>query len=136
MTTFTDWWDRIAAFPIPTAEKAVLQSLARHADWADGTHAYPSIDTMATETSFSPSVVRRALRSLACDDVPDFCQRRRCHHLALIVLTEPARQHRPAWYALTLDIGRAFQMHLPEVSGQSMGTARPVDGRTQGSRSA
>ena len=135
MVTFTDWWDRIAAFPIPQAEKAVLQSLARHADWEDGTHAYPSVATMSAETSFSSAVVRRALRSLTCDVVPEQCSRPRCHHLGLVILAEPSRQHQPAMYSLTLD-ERTFQMHLPEVSGQSMGTARPIAGITQGNRLA
>lgn len=129
--SFTDWWDRIAGLSIPAPEKAVLQCLARHGDWADGSHSYPKVRRIAAETSYSEGTVRRALRSLECDVMlPDDCQRRYCHHLGLIVCTERARQYAPAIYALALD-EEGFQAHLPEVSGRSERPARPITLTTQ-----
>lgn len=133
-STFTDWWDRIANLSIPHAEKAVLQCLARHGDWSDGTHSYPKIKTIADETSYSEGVVRRALRSLECDALDTDCTRPYCRHLGLIVCTERSRQYAPAVYALIL-AERAFQSHLPEVSDRSIRARRPVATTTQGNRS-
>ncbi len=118
-STFTDWWDRIASLPIPHAEKAVLQCLARHGDWSDGTHSYPKIERLADETSYSEGAVRRALRSLECDAAfAADCTRAYCHHLGLIICTERPRQHSPGVYALDLD-DQGFQAHLPEISDRS-----------------
>ncbi|KKN69177.1 hypothetical protein LCGC14_0443530 [marine sediment metagenome] len=135
-SSFTDWWDRIAALAIPAPEKAVLQCLARHGDWEDGTHSYPKVGRIANETGYSEGTVRRALRSLECDATFDGeCERRYCHHLALVVCTDRARQYLPAIYALTLD-EQAFQPHLPEVSGRSERPARPIRATTEDDQSA
>lgn len=103
---------------------AVLKELARYSDWHDGSHAGPSIDTIAARAALSPISVQRALTSLTCDDT--FCGRQRCQHRGLITCTVPASGHAPAMFTLTL-AEATFQPHLPEI-GASLGSTRHIPG--------
>ena len=113
-----------------SAEKAVLQELARHSDWDDGTHAHPGTDRLARRTSFSARTVIRTLQSLACDDV--HCGRDRCTHRGLIAATATREMEHAAMYSIDLS-ERGEQSQLPEVGALwAENRARGAENRARG----
>ncbi len=118
MSGFTWWWDAIAALDITRTEKAVLTSLARHADWDSGASSHPAVATIGREASLQDRAVQRTLRSLEC---ATDCGDRRCHHRGLIALAAPATRYRPSTYRLLLR--RPEQGQFDEVG---MRRARPT----------
>lgn len=103
---------RIIALQLTVQEQAVMLCIAEHVNWStcDGATLY--VDTIAREVKLKGRQVRNYIRRLRCD--PEGAANaealgqpcpggRGCRHPGLLLVSEPARQHHPATYAIRLE---------------------------------